>query len=88
MSEREQRTVECWSSIKGVYVRPPFFKRARGPYPSMSLAMDAAAVDCEYPFAIEFRDPQEVPKEQWPSKRQPKDAESTFLQDPPIAAEG
>ena len=70
----EGREVDCWQTDKGTFIRPPLWRRAKC-YPDLTAAVSAVQIEFPYPFILNYRDPAEVPKEEWPITRttKPKD---------------
>lgn len=68
MSDKPE--VDIWTrSPAEVFYRLPVWKRAKGPFKSLDEAVKAAMQELGSPFVINYRDPAEVPKEEWPITR-------------------
>lgn len=66
------RDVDCWQvPLKGTYIRPPIWKRAKV-FSDLSAAVSAVQAEFPAPFFLNYLDPAEVPKEQWPITRTTK----------------
>jgi hypothetical protein len=67
MSDKPE--VDVWTRGPTEYfIRAPQWKRAQGPFKCLADAVSPVLTEIG-PFIINYRDPAEVPKEEWPITR-------------------